>query len=275
MIDFFKVHGNGNDFVVLDNREGRFSDADLSAAATALCRRRSSIGADGLMAVEPSRDADFRMRIFNADGSEAAMCGNGARVLARYAYERGIAPSPMRFETGAGMLEAVVEPPFAELDMGRLDLASGLFGRSLRVGGVTFPFVFLTVGVPHCVLLTDEAYSRDAMREMGREARHDTELFPDGANVTFARRSPDGEVWAVTYERGVEDLTDSCGTGCVAVAVAAVLVWGMDLPVRVANPGGINTVRLEFVPGNGSVRAWLKGRTALVASGQLLEDAWS
>ena len=110
---------------------------------------------------------------------------------------------------------------------------------------------------------------------MGREARHDTELFPDGANVTFARRSPDGEVWAVTYERGVEDLTDSCGTGCVAVAVAAVLVWGMDLPVRVANPGGINTVRLEFAPGNGSVRAWLKGRTALVASGQLLEDAWS
>ena len=278
LLGFFKVHGNGNDFVVLDNREGGLSDADLRAAAVALCRRRASVGADGLMAVERAReagDADFRMRIFNADGSEAAMCGNGARALARYAYERGIAASPMRFVTGSGTVEATVEPPFVELDMGRLDLAGGVFGRSLRAGGVPFPFVFLTVGVPHCVLLADEAYSADAMREMGREVRGNTELFPDGANVTFARRSASGEVAAVTYERGVEDLTDSCGTGCVAVAVAAVLVWGMDAPVRVVNPGGVNTVRLEFAPGNGSVRAWLRGRTALVASGELLEEAWS
>lgn len=275
MVEFFKVHGNGNDFVVLDNREGRLSDADLSAASVALCRRRASIGADGLMAVERSEDADFRMRIFNADGSEAEMCGNGARALARYAYERRIAASPMRFVTGAGTVEALVEPPFVELDMGCFDLARGVFGRSLRTGGTAFPFVFLSVGVPHCVLLTEEDYSRDAMREMGREVRRNTELFPDGANVTFARRSSSGEVRAVTYERGVEDLTDSCGTGCVAVAIAAVLVWGMDVPVQVVNPGGANTVRLEFAPGNASVHAWLKGRTALVASGELLEEAWS
>ena len=97
-MDFFKVHGNGNDFIVLDNREGRLSDSDLRSAAMALCRRRASVGADGLMAVERAGEAegvDFRMRIFNADGSEAAMCGNGARALARYAYERGIAASPM------------------------------------------------------------------------------------------------------------------------------------------------------------------------------------
>ena len=275
MVDFHKVHGNGNDFVVLDNREGRFSDSDLRVAAAALCRRRSSVGADGLMAVERAEDADFRMRIFNADGSEAAMCGNGARALARYAYERGIAASPMRFVTGAGAVEATVEPPFVELDMGRLDLSRGVFGRSLRAGGVTFPFVSLTVGVPHCVLLADEDYSRDAMREMGREVRHDTELFPEGTNVSFARRLASGEVGAVTYERGVEDLTDSCGTGCVAVAVAAVLVWGMPAPVAVANPGGINTVRLEFSPGNEAVHAWLRGRTALVASGELFPEAWA
>ena len=274
-MDFFKVQGNGNDFIVLDNREGRLSDSDLSATAAALCRRRASVGADGLMVVERSQDADFRMRIFNADGSEAAMCGNGARALARYAYERGIAPSPMRFATGAGMIEATVEPPFVELDMGCFELVHGIFGRSLRAGGITFPFVFLTVGVPHCVLLADEDYSRDAMREMGRAVRWNTELFPEGANVSFARRLPEGEVRAVTYERGVEDLTDSCGTGCVAVAVSAALVWGMASPVRVVNPGGVNTVRLEFAPGNGSVHAWLKGRTALVASGALLEEAWA
>lgn len=277
-MDFFKVHGNGNDFIVLDNREGRLSDSDLRSAAAALCRRRASVGADGLMAVERAGEAegvDFRMRIFNADGSEAAMCGNGARALARYAYERGIAPSPMCFATGAGTVEATVEPPFVELDMGRLDLAGGAFGRSLRAGGVAFPFVFLTVGVPHCVLLADEDYSRDAMREMGREVRWNTELFPEGTNVNFARCTSPDEVRAVTYERGVEDLTDSCGTGCVAVAVAAALVWGMGSPVRVANPGGVNTVRLEFASGNGSVHAWLMGRTALVASGVLLEEAWA
>ena len=277
-MDFFKVHGNGNDFIVLDNREGRLSDSDLRSAAAALCRRRASVGADGLMAVERAGEAegvDFRMRIFNADGSEAAMCGNGARALARYAYERGIAPSPMRFATGAGTVEATVEPPFVELDMGRLDLAGGAFGRSLRAGGVAFPFVFLTVGVPHCVLLTDEDYSRDAMREMGREVRWNTELFPEGTNVNFARCTSPDEVRAVTYERGVEDLTDSCGTGCVAVAIAAAEVWGIYSPIRVTNPGGVNTVRLDFASGNGSVHAWLKGGTALVASGVLLEEAWA
>lgn len=277
-MDFFKVHGNGNDFIVLDNREGRLSDSDLSSAAMALCRRRASVGADGLMAVERAGEAegvDFRMRIFNADGSEAAMCGNGARALARYAYERGIAASPMRFATGAGMVEATVEPPFVELDMGNIDLARGTFGWSLRAGGVTFPFVFLTVGVPHCVLLTDEDYSRDAMREMGREVRWNTELFPEGANVSFARRTSPDEMSAVTYERGVEDLTDSCGTGCVAVAIAAAEVWGIWTPIRVTNPGGVNTVRLDFASGNSSVHAWLKGGTALVASGVLLEEAWA
>lgn len=275
LVDFFKVHGNGNDFVVLDNREGRLSGADLRSAAVALCRRRASIGADGLMAVERTEGADFRMRIFNADGSEAEMCGNGARALARYAYERGIASSPMRFITESGLIEATVEPPFVELDMGRVDLAGGIFGRSLRAGGVEFPFVFLTVGVPHCVLLADEEYSENAMREIGRTVRYDAELFPEGANVTFARRLPSGDVAAVTYERGVEDLTDSCGTGCVAVAVAGVLVWSLCAPIRVVNPGGTNTVRLEFASDNASARAWLRGRTALVASGTLFEEAWS
>lgn len=203
------------------------------------------------------------------------MCGNGARALARYAYERGIAASPMRFATGSGTVEAEVEPPFVELDMGNIDLARGTFGWSLRAGGVTFPFVFLNVGVPHCVLLTDEDYSRDAMREMGREVRWNTELFPEGANVNFARRTASDEMSAVTYERGVEDLTDSCGTGSVAVAIAAAEVWGIWTPIRVTNPGGVNTVRLDFASGNGSVHAWLKGRTALVASGVLLEEAWA
>ena len=267
---FFKVHGNGNDFVVLDNREGRLSDEELRSAALTLCRRRTSIGADGVLVVEEAEGYDFRMRLFNADGSEGEMCGNGARALARLAFEEGFAPSPMRFVTLAGPVEATVTPPFVELDMGDIDLRNGVFGQSLQVRGETFPYVFLTVGPPHCVLLTEEEYGREEMFDMGRELRHDLERFPRGANVTFARRAPGGDVRAVTYERGVEDLTDSCGTGCVATAIAAVLVWGLQSPLDVVNPGGTNSVKLAFAPGNEQVHAWLRGQTAIVASGTVL-----
>lgn len=272
---FFKGHGNGNDFVILDNRDGALSDDGLSRAALALCRRRASIGADGVLVIERTEEAHFRMRLFNADGSEGEMCGNGARVLARLAFETGIAPSPMRFVTLAGVMEATVTPPFVELNMGRIDLRSGVFGRSLRAGGQECPYVFLTVGVPHCVLLTEEERPRGEMFDLGRELRYDRGLFPDGANVTFARRTPSGEVRAVTYERGVEDLTESCGTGCVATAIAAALVWGATPPLDVVNPGGTNTVRLDFDPGHEWVHAWLKGRTALTASGKAYPDAWA
>ena len=156
--------------------------------------------------------------------------------------------------------------------LGYEGVAAGAAYAALLIDGMD---LFFHVRLPHCVLLVDEEYSENAMREIGRTVRYDAELFPEGANVTFARRLPSGDVAAVTYERGVEDLTDSCGTGCVAVAVAAVLVWGLCAPIRVVNPGGTNTVRLEFASDKGAARAWLRGRTALVASGTLFEEAWS
>ena len=215
------------------------------------------------------------MRIFNSDGSEGEMCGNGARALARYAYEKKLAGASMCFTTLAGSVHAHVEPPYVELDMGELNLEGIPLGRSLVLRGQRFPYVFLTVGVPHCVLFVEDydAIDTSSKIEIGRELSRDFLRFPKGSNVSFAQLITNTEAKAVTYERGVENLTESCGTGSVAVAVSFAMAKDTAHTMRVRNPGGVNEVRLSFASDKGSCNAWLKGRTALVAEGQIREDA--
>ena len=276
MVNFTKVHGNGNDFLVIENREGRYTSDDLAQLAKSLCRRKFSIGADGILIVENAADADFAMRIFNEDGSEGEMCGNGARALARYAFETKLTGASLCFSTPAGLMRAVVEPPYVELDMGELDLSTGVFGECLRSRDMEFPFVFLTVGVPHCVLFSEDNEAMDDATKtaIGKEVSHDFVRFPMGCNVTFAQVVSKGDIKAVTYERGVEGLTESCGTGSVAVAIASAIVRDCSPTVKVHNPGGVNEVRLIFGRGNASCHAYLKGKTALVAKGTALPEAW-
>jgi diaminopimelate epimerase len=149
--------------------------------------------------------------------------------------------------------------------------------------------MFLTVGVPHCVLYLSnyDALDEDLKFAIGEELSHDYSRFPEGSNVTFAQLEGEDTIRAVTYERGVEDLTESCGTGCVAAAIAMTPLYlgktlsksvepkrGPDsVAFQVYNPGGINQVRLAFSPDNTSCHAWLKGKAALVAEGRILEDA--
>lgn len=276
MLHFTKVHGNGNDFIVLDNREPTRNSAELARCARSLCRRKFSVGADGLLVLEKSKEADFSMRVFNADGSEGEMCGNGARALARYAFEKGLAGASQCFSTPAGLMRAQVAAPYVELDMGKIDLARGVFGQCIQSHGLEFPFVFLTVGVPHCVLFAEEYDALDVASKvaMGRAISQDRARFPQGCNVSFAQVTARSAIKAVTYERGVEDLTESCGTGSVAVAVAGAIVRDCLSPVQVLNPGGTNEVRLIFEKDNTACHAYLKGRTALVASGEIHEEAW-
>lgn len=276
MIPFVKMQGNGNDFIVLDNRDSAFSTDSLSAMARKFCPRRSSLGADGILVVEESRRADFTMRLFNADGSEGEMCGNGARCIARYAFEKGIAGNEQSFSTLAGIMKAVVTPPFVDLDMGTVPLSSGWFKRPLSVGAKTFDTSFLVVGVPHLVLfLAENELTREETIETGRELCHTNALFPNGTNVNFVVPNDDTHIASVTYERGVEDLTDSCGTGSTASAIAWVLrnaAAPSEAVVEVSNPGGINSVTLRFDPSGESVTASLKGRALMVAEGVLLEN---
>lgn len=271
-MEFWKINGNGNDFIVIDMLAAQKSPAELATLARRLCRRRASIGADGLLVVEPSANAHFRMRLFNADGSEAEMCGNGARCIARFACERGIAPAEMTFETLAGVMRARVEGSFAEIDLGEQSFAPEWIDRQLTMDGAVFRSCFLWVGVPHLVLFVAEELSRGDCRRIGRAFRRDFSLFPQGCNVNFARPVGRGELTAVTYERGVEDLTDSCGTGGAAAALSSSLLFGMESPIEVHNPGGTNRIVFERL-GETRFRAALGGNTAVAAKGELGPDA--
>jgi|LSQX01.1.fsa_nt_gb diaminopimelate epimerase len=277
VIHFTKMQGNGNDFIVIDNMTGQWTTEWLSRAAVSFCRRRHSLGADGVLVVEPSSGADFTMRLFNADGSEGEMCGNGARCIARYAFEKNIAGREQRFSTLAGVMEATVDSPFVDLRMGAVSLEDGWFNRQLRVLDETFPASFLWVGVPHAVIFPDKEFSRERMIQVGRTLRNDSNLFPDGANVNFVSGGGEGAIRSVTYERGVEDLTDSCGTGSTASALCWMLREGCPsvshAVVDVLNPGGVNTVTLSFLPDGMTVEAALKGRTVIVAEGLLTEES--
>lgn len=271
-IPFAKMHGNGNDFVVIDNRSGDIPEKQLLDLALRLCRRRTSIGADGLMAVEKSEKGDFRMRLFNRDGSEGEMCGNGARCLARYAYEKGLAPGEMTIDTLAGPVGARVEGSFATLDIGTLETASVLRKQELTLSGEKFLYSQLTVGVPHTVIFQDPNDEREAedLARIARVFQSDGERFPRSTNVNFMKIKSKGELVLQTYERGVNDLTLSCGTGSAAGAVAAWLEGGVSPPVEVHNPGGVNTVLVEEED-PGKVRLFLKGLAVLVAEGVVCE----
>lgn len=271
-MEFWKMNGNGNDFVTIEQMSAPMGTAELSALARRLCRRRASIGADGLLVAQQSERADFRMRLFNADGSEGEMCGNGARCVARFAYERGLAPAEMSFETLAGVMRARVEGAFAEIDLGECSFEGGWTDRELSAEGESFRACFLTVGVPHLVLFGNDGMTRGEKLRIGRAFRSSFDLFPRGANVSFARPLGRGEAEAVTYERGVEDLTDSCGTGCVAVALSAAALFGMGSPVVVHNPGGDNRVSFERLD-EFRFRARLGGATAVAAKGETGPEA--
>lgn len=275
MIPFTKVHGNGNDFVVIENLDRRFAADDLSRIARALCHRKTGIGADGILVVEPSEKADLTMRIFNSDGSEGEMCGNGARCFARYAFETKLAGPVLDFETLAGTMHAEVKAPDVVLDMGTIDCSRGLFDETVSLLGETFPLAALRVGVPHCAVFMEDlaVRSRNDLVLLGRTLRHDSLRFPQGVNVNFVQNLGEGKLLVTTYERGVEDLTDSCGTGSTMSAIAAAKRWGLSSPVRVLNPGGVNTVYLEWEEDGRSCRVRLEGRTAMVARGTVLEEA--
>lgn len=277
MLTCAKMNGNGNDFLVINNMNLKYDSAVLSDYALKLCRRRESLGADGILALEPSEAAEFKMRLFNRDGSEGEMCGNGARCIARYAFEKGIAQkNEMCFETLGGKVNANVKGSRVTLKLAPVSLKDAVIDAPATVNGVDFNYTFLTVGVPHTVIfsrkrkMTNEEYTL-----FGRAVRNRTDLFPEGTNVNFAvpREGLDGGLDVITYERGVEDLTLSCGTGSTASAIAAVLIGITGPNVNVWNPGGLNRVSLQF-PSADTVLPELEGGALYIADIQAAEDAF-
>lgn len=273
---FEKLHGAGNDFIIINNMEEHIPVEKLGSVAAQLCRRRFSLGADGLMAVEaPEAGGDFKMRFYNADGSEGEMCGNGARCIARYGYENGLAGKTQRIETMAGMVmgERIGERMYRI----RLnDPTTVKLSQSAEIDGKTYSYSYLELGdpgIPHAAVELPEFpdMEEDELRELGRKLRF-YRAFPKGANVNFFTVTGRDAVREKTFERGVEDFTLACGTGTGSVVAALTLsgrVSGSN--VRVDVPGGTLHITVE-IKGGKVTGLYLTGPTNIVARGEITDE---
>ena len=233
-IPFVKMHGAGNDFVLVDDRAARLA-IDEPAFVRSLALRPDGIGAEGVLFVRPSEKADFAMRFFNPDGGEADFCGNGARCIASFAYQIGAAKNrAMHLETRAGVLAAEI-----------------LDGNLVRVEMPKIKVVrenVIVVGVPHVVIPVKDLASCDVARE-GRAIRFSEAFRPAGTNVDFVAWTTARSLSLRTYERGVEGESFACGSGAVASAVAGVLGGALTFPVSVTTSRGfvltVDGVRTE------------------------------
>ncbi len=253
-IEFIKMHGIGNDFVVFDCMNGDNTELDFRTLAPRLCERRFGIGADGLIAILPSKTADGQMRIINADGSEAQMCGNGIRCVARRLHQR-TGKSSLRIATMSGIKTVeVIERKGQTLytvDMGiparRPEAVPVLWeGDTMTESPVSTSkgavlLTAISMGNPHGVLFVDDI-SSVPVKELGRELECHS-IWPEKANIEFAQVLPD-RILMRTWERGVGE-TAACGTGACAVAVAAQATGRVSLPCIIELTGGILNIDMD------------------------------
>jgi diaminopimelate epimerase len=273
---FTKMQGAGNDFIIIDNRDGGIPRENYSRLAARLCVRRLSLGADGMMFVErPEKGGDFAMRFYNSDGSLGEMCGNGARCICRYGFENGLAGDVQRVETTAGLVtgrridKRRYEVRLNDPSVIKLSVPVEACGRALDVSYLELG----RPGLPHCVAVLNDwdAMEDSELRAMGKALRY-CALFPKGANATFVKIEGPDRLKAVTYERGVEDFTLACGTGCGSVVSALTLrglVSGRN--VLISMPGGELSVTVTR-DGDGIKDIMLTGPTNIVARGEITDE---
>jgi len=270
-IPFMKMSGAGNDFVVIDNRDGRV--AATPEFISKVCARRLSVGADGLLLVEEPDDtaSAFRMRYYNSDGSEAETCGNGARCISRFARLHGIAGDSMSFETAAGPYTADIIGDGVKLGMGNPMDVRADFSVKLSVGILNAASA--NTGVPHVVYFVDDVEGMDVVA-LGRETRYHDDFAPAGTNANFAQVLAPGSLRIRTYERGVEDETLACGTGAIAAAITAALRGETTSPTTVRVQGGFDLLVHFTLDGRAVRDVYLEGDARVVCAGELHEEAW-
>jgi diaminopimelate epimerase len=266
--EFYKMTGGGNDFILIDNREGKVDADALRPSIPLICRRRFSVGADGLIILEHSAKAHFRWRFFNADGSEAEMCGNGGRCAARLAHLLGMAPADLTFETRAGLIKAQVKGTIVQLTLPPpSDIRLGIF---LPIGDKEISVDFVNTGVPHAVILAPDLHEVDVVG-LGRRIRQHEAFQPGGTNVDFISVD-NGRVAIRTYERGVEDETLACGTGAVAAAIIAGVRGLTSSPTTVIPRSGEPLI--IYSEGTGKIKeVSLEGEVRMIYHGWLDEEA--
>ncbi len=252
-VHFYKMTGTGNDFVMIDNRKGLIDSEHCQEFVRLVCRHKLSVGADGVILIENDSEVDFRWRFFNADASEAEMCGNGARCAARFAYLTGIVDRPrMAFRTLAGIIKAELLDKKVKVQMPVPHSLS--MNLKIEASGRSFDLDFINSGVPHAVcFLADERELEAAdVAGWGRSLRFHSHFQPAGTNVDFVCVQDNHHIIVRTYERGVEGETLACGTGAIASALISAARDLVISPVEVrVRSGELLTIYFQASPGSG------------------------
>lgn len=257
-IPFYKYHGAGNDFILVDNRSHAFDLVKSNETVRQLCHRHFGIGADGLMFLEKDGEADFEMIYYNADGHPGSLCGNGGRCISALAYRLGITGEVTRFQAADGMHEArILRPDYVELKMKPVSWMEWHEGHAV-----------LNTGSPHYISLVTGLADYPVV-EKGREIRY-SDKYPEGINVNFIENE-NGRFMIRTYERGVEDETWACGTGAVAAALALAELkkTNGDKEITLQARGGPLTVRFERLGPGRYDQIWLCGGAVHIYEGQI------
>jgi len=270
-ISFTKMSGSGNDFILIDHRKPVLKKDQMAEFARKVCRRRVSVGADGVIFIEPSEKADFKWRFFNADGSEAEMCGNGGRCAARFAFLKGIAGPSLAFETLAGILSADVDGRRVKLEMTKPHHLA--LDETVRVEGKTLSLSSLNTGVPHAVHFVEDVEGWDVVR-IGRAVRNHPHFAPSGTNVDFVHLGKNSQLTVRTYERGVEDETLACGTGVVASSLIAAFKGLVTSPVSAKTQGG-EVLKVHFeIEGKEVKKVFFEGDVHIIYDAEMWEEAY-
>jgi len=268
-IPFYKMHGGGNDFVLIDHRARFIPEAEQPEFTRRVCHRQLGAGADGLILIEDCPTADFRWRFYNADGSEPEMCGNGGRCAARFAVMHGIAPADLSFETLAGTIKATVNGRRVKLLM--TGVGDICLDQSIPLETETLLGHFMKVGVPHVAVPVIDLDAAP-VTQWGRAVRFHQMFAPAGTNVNFICTEGPQTLRIRTYERGVEDETLACGTGSVASALLAARLGQVKSPVTVHTRGGEDLI-IHFTPqGEEFSEVFLEGDALVAYQGELWVD---
>jgi len=256
---FYKYHGTGNDFILIDNRDRHFDSNDTKTIKF-LCDRHFGIGADGLMLLEEHDELDFTMRYFNSDGNEATMCGNGGRCISAFAVHSGLIKDPghFRFMAVDGIHEAKYSDGIVSLKMS-------------DVNNITYnkEYLFLDTGSPHHVSFVEDIDKSDVFNS-GRKIRYSEKYVKQGGtNVNFVEQTDADSIKVRTYERGVENETLSCGTGVVASAISAAVRQGFGNHFKVEVRGGVLSVDFELDNDKKAKNIWLTGPATFVFKGEI------
>ena len=266
MLNFTKMDGAGNDFVIINNLNLNYVLEQNKIAG--LCDRHRGIGADGFIAVEPPQsNGDYRMRYYNSDGNEAEMCGNGARCFARFVYNIQEQKSEtIKIETAAGVVTAKILDSEVQIKLSDpFDLKLNI---PIEINGQSELIHFINTGVPHAVLIVDELESIN-IKKAGSAIRHHSVFEPEGTNVNFQKIKSSDTLAIRTYERGVENETLACGTGMVANALIHEQLNHVNSPVFVNVKGG-DTLKVSWEKENDSYKnVTLTGPAKIVFEGKI------